>query len=748
MKRKITFFAALSAAMLILAGCGQTQTSTSGGSSSNIESQSDPVASSSHEEASGPGSSSPSSDSEDTVPPDSTDSDTSEPSIGGDIPAEAMGEDRGLSLMMMGGLYQDAIRSIYAILGNEAADVELTWASDNPAVIDIFTTFGGSMPEALLSAEGIGTATIYAYETGNPGNIHASYEITVAEGTPMSEEIYSQLMGGIKFTTDQSYYGYMADYEPIGQGGYEMVTIYEETRESADPLTGIEQTDQYMFTLTDKETRETKTLTRVRSGGDDVATEYITKDNVIGYELIRDDEGYTMDYDGTLYPNQFAAGYACSPESFVTTDGGKTYHFIDSSYGASYLIASLYNDEFAADDIYVSVENGVPTMLTMVVDPYNADEEAGIKYGQVVTSTISDIGTAVVPSPEPYAHEAYHDAIGTAIDNMAALQNYKASYTIAFSSTERSTYEITMTEDTIDQKYTAISGGVTTSAHSGVHATAEDFYYEYTVVGEEIIKGAEHRSYWHRPEDGIRRYPTFEFAPEIFEETETENVYAAHDGTMAFVHYLAYFPSNSGYWNVTSATITLDGNGHIAAASFAGDLLEDPFTCELTFSEFGTADAGLDFDTVDDSVPTSWDEDPNTYFVSNLRDWTIDGETLDKIIPYTYCPVGYSDGIGWLRDDLAICYFDTDYFETADGDYDEALANAFVEDFIANLEAAGFVETGGQEALNNNATQYTKDGISISIARYFADWSGVYLDYLRIMVRVDDASRLVDHGGY
>ena len=211
---------------------------------------------------------------------------------------------------------------------------------------------------------------------------------------------------------------------------------------------------------------------------------------------------------------------------------------------------------------------------------------------------------------------------------------------------------------------------------------------------------------------------------------------------------MAYFPANSGYWNVTSATITLDGNGHIASASFAGDLLEDPFTCEIAFSDFGTASTGLDFDAMDDTVPTSWAEDPNAYFVSNLQEWTIDGKTLDQIIPYTYCPVGYSDGVGWMRDDLAVCYFDTDYFETADGEYDEALANAFIEDFTANLVAAGFVETEGKEALNNNATQYTKDGISISITRYYADWSGTYLSYLRVMVRVDDATRLVDHSDY
>lgn len=240
MKRKITFLAALSAAALILAGCGETGTSTTGDASSSNDSQAPSTSVSTSEgetSASSDGDTHTSSSEEESLPPasnpddskpDTSEPDSSEPSVSTDIPAEAQGEDHGMSLMMMGGLNKNAIRSVYAIFDDKSADVELTWATDNAAVVEIYTTFGGSMPEALLSARGIGTATIYAYETGNPANIHASYEVTVAEGTAMSDDIYSQLMGGIKFTTDQSYYAYQADYQPIAQGGYDIVTVYEE----------------------------------------------------------------------------------------------------------------------------------------------------------------------------------------------------------------------------------------------------------------------------------------------------------------------------------------------------------------------------------------------------------------------------------------------------------------------------------------------------------------------------------------
>ena len=175
MKRKITFLAALSAAALILAGCGETGTSTTGDASSSNDSQApstsvstsegETSASSSDIEAGG---NHTSSSEEESLPPasnpDDSKPDTSEPSVSTDIPAEAQGEDHGMSLMMMGGLNKNAIRSVYAIFDDKSADVELTWATDNAAVVEIYTTFGGSMPEALLSARGIGTATIECIE--------------------------------------------------------------------------------------------------------------------------------------------------------------------------------------------------------------------------------------------------------------------------------------------------------------------------------------------------------------------------------------------------------------------------------------------------------------------------------------------------------------------------------------------------------------------------------------------------------
>ena len=56
-----------------------------------------------------------------------------------------------MSLMMMGGLNKNAIRSVYAIFDDKSADVELTWATDNATVVEIYTTFGGMIAGTLVA---------------------------------------------------------------------------------------------------------------------------------------------------------------------------------------------------------------------------------------------------------------------------------------------------------------------------------------------------------------------------------------------------------------------------------------------------------------------------------------------------------------------------------------------------------------------------------------------------------------------
>lgn len=86
-----------------------------------------------------------------------------------------------------------------------------------------------------------------------------------------------------------------------------------------------------------------------------------------------------------------------------------------------------------------------------------------------------------------------------------------------------------------------------------------------------------------------------------------------------------------------------------------------------------------------------------------MQELAIDGKTIDEIVPYVYCSVGYSTSIGWLRSDPTFIYFSTEDFTTADGSFDEEAGVAFYNSFIAALEEVGYSKTEKTEAENNNA---------------------------------------------
>lgn len=652
---------------------------------------------------------------------------------------------------MMGDLIEGGLRSIYATFGEGVTPGKIIWESSAPEIVSIYQTWDGDMPEAYLSAEAYGKATITASLEANP-NIKGTYEVEVKEGTVMSKELYNKIAGGVKFTTLQNYIIYDEAYQPHIDTHFDIETIYEENKETKDPLDGFEYTDQYQITLT--EDGGTPKMARyVSSNGGDLATEYINKDNEVDYRLIRNEDGYSIDWRNTLYPNQFAIPYVSSNEMFKTYDGGHTYHYTGSYYTSSYLIASLYNDSFSADDIYITVENDVPTTLTMVVDPYNSDVEDGNpetteiteKYGQTVVSVISDIGTAEVPSPTPYEHESYHDTIKAAIDTMGALKNYKASYTVSYSGGDKATYSFIFTEDTIDQIVTTSSS----STHTGIHKVSDEEYFEYGVSPDgTITKGSTHQAYWET--ENIKRYPTFDFAAEIFADKTADGLYVARGETASFFNYMAYFPTASSYWSLETASIKLDDSNHIVSGSAHGTYFDENVSIEISFSEFGTASTGLDFSGLDVVLPNSWDSDPQASGLYNsMQEWAIDGKTIDDIVPYVYCSVGYSTSIGWLRSDPTFIYFSTEDFTKADGSFDEEAGVAFYNSFIAALEKAGYSKTEKTETENNNAFVYENaDGIGISIAREM-NWSGtVELDSYQIVIRVNDEARLTQTDAY
>ena len=661
---------------------------------------------------------------------------------GGDVASSttpAVDVEEDIELFMMGGLYLNNMRSIYAKLP-EGVRGEVEWTSSNPASVTATTVTSTALPECLLYAKGVGEATIKAEIKDEDGNVlhSGSYDIAVQEGEQMPKELFSKLTGSMRITSTQRLLNYDADYEPSVEEEYELVTTYQETVESPDFWNGEEITDRYSLKETVKSTGEVNEYTYVRSPGDSVAKEKIGKDNTVTYSVVEDDEGYALDWDNSLYINMWGDSDTIDETYFRTFDGGKTYHCLSASLQQSYLCASMFLTDLTPDDLYLEVADDGALTLHIDVDPYNRDAEATEKYGQTIVGVIDEIGTAVVPAPEPYAHEAYHDGIKAAIDNMAGLKNYRVDYTVHYQDSGDYEYTYIFTDDTIDRTTTKPDG---TIVRDGAHKEDDTHYYEYTVSNGEVLIGDEHTSYWDSPENNVNRYPTFDFAAEIFAPEGEDGYYASRGGTGEFFRYLTYLPDATSYFSLGDGSIKLDGANHIVAAKIEGTYFDEDVSIEMAFSEFGTADPELDFAAVDRSEPTSWEEDPSG-IIDDMHRFFIDGETIDNFVPYTYCSVGYDGYVYHRNSDPTIAYFDTDEFETVDGDSDDAALQAFMADFQANLLAAGYALTSRVEEENDGGLVYEKDGVSISIGRP-ENYAGTgYLDYCRIVIRVDDAARL------
>ena len=662
---------------------------------------------------------------------------------GGDVASSttpAVDEEEDIELFMMGGLYLNNMRSIYAKLP-EGVTGEVEWTSTNPASVTVGTVTSTALPECLLYAKGVGEATIKAEIKDEDGNVlhSGSYDIAIEEGEQMPKELFSKLTGSMRITSTQKLLNYDADYEPTVEEEYELVTTYQETVESPDFWNGEEITDRYSLKETVKSTGEANEYTYVRSPGDSVAKEKIGKDNTVTYSVVEDDEGYALDWDNSLYINMWGDSDTIDETYFRTFDGGKTYHCLSASLQQSYLCASMFLTDLTPDDLYLEVADDGAMTLHIDVDPYNRDAEATEKYGQTIVGVIDEIGTAVVPAPEPYAHEAYHDGIKAAIDNMAGLKNYRVDYTVHYQDSGDYEYTYIFTDDTIDRTTTKPDG---TIVRDGAHKEDDTHYYEYTVSNGEVVIGKEHTSYWDSPENNVNRYPTFDFAAEIFAPEGEDGYYASRGGTGEFFRYLTYLPDASAYFTFDDGSIKLDDANHIVAAKVEAAYFDEAVSIEMAFSEFGTADPGLQFEGVDKVLPTSWEEDPSRIF-EDMQEFLIDGKTIDQIVPYTYCPVGYDMSVFHRWSDPTIVFFDTNSFQTADGEDDVAGIEAFIASFQAGLLAAGYELTDKTDVETYGAPVYEKDGIDISICRAM-NWSGeIPMDNCTVVVRVDDASRLV-----
>lgn len=650
-----------------------------------------------------------------------------------------------IELMMMGDLYINNMRSIYALVDESLKGQELVWTSSDTNVISL-TGVDASLPEAYLSARNYGTATITCSLANDP-SIYVTKVVEVKEGEVMPVDLYKKVTGSVKFTSNQEMLSFDANYNSSVEESYTVTTIFEENKPTPDRLTEIEISDAYELVAKNNKTQEEEVYRYVRSSNDKVATEIITKDNTIGYDVVLNEDDQVLSWDGSFYVNMFNYPYGVTNEDFISVDGGKTYHFIGGYLNASYICASLFLMDMAPDDMYFTISDDNMS-FSIDIDPYNSEADAQVKYGQKIVSAISEVGTAKIQHLQVFEHEAYHDAIDEAITKMAGLKNYKVGYNVDFDGTDDDRYyEFIYTEDTIDQKImTSDKKGVI--SHTGIHKAADDQYYEYIVNNDGTISIEEiHNSYWET--DKIKRYPTFDFASEIFADKDSNNRYISRCSGSNYIRYMAYLPGTFDYVELEdNGYITLDDNGYIASAFANGTFYDEDVSISMEFSEFNLADLELDFSNAGQTIPTSWEEDNPSLF-EELTNWTVGDIPLVEQLPYLYSSAGYDNYCGWLRGDDGMTpkcvYFSTGDFETADGEDDVEAINKFIADYKALLLENDFSLTDMIDPDNDDAAFYTNGTLNVSIAREM-NWSGeIGLGSVKLNITACDGNEIVDN---
>ncbi|MDY3047715.1 MAG: hypothetical protein SOR23_05730 [Candidatus Enterosoma sp.] len=620
--------------------------------------------------------------------------------------------DDRLEVHMFGSLYKDAVRSIYVNQIGVTGDIE--WTSSDESIVAIGTSpLNGVMPEVNLLANNYGRAVITAALKDDP-SIYSEYEVIVSDNfLEMTDDLFSSVSSSLKMESVETYYTYDELYNRTESGKSTSTTIFEENDDQSNGGMNDNLTDAYQFS--GKESNG-KTFERkyVRDGRY-LASEYLDFQNNVRKQRLSNTDGETMLWQAAPYFNYLGSASYVKNSDFVSFDDGKTYHFIGGYETAEQICLNFYQTDISPDDMYFTVEDDAITSFHVVVDPYKGDSntEDGIyeKYGMEITSTLSQLNTATIEHLEKYKHESYQDPISGAIKAMASSKNYKASVTRKTfgSASENVTY--TYTEDTID---IVSSVGNEILTHSGIHKVDDNNYYEYEhndKTGVTTIT-KKHAAIFDGVDSSgkkVNRYPTFDFAAEIFDKTADASIFISRGDNAQFISYCSYLPQT---WTLLHAylgegTIKLDGSGHLSQASATMSDGEKEYALTIDYSSFATAKVAIDFaKATEPAHPTTFEEAyPN--LAKEMKAWNI-----YDAVPFLYYEPGYSDSVGMERDSDGNP--NCAYLRTLMVDDDKAdVATKFIADYKQLLLDNGYTLTSEKDQKGYDL--YQKGDYKISV---------------------------------
>ncbi len=619
--------------------------------------------------------------------------------------------DSRLSLFRQGDLYKDAIRAIY--LKRDGVSGEIEWSSSNEDIVAIGSNpINGTRPEVNLIAQDYGTAVITAKLKSDP-TVYSQYEVVVSDNfTPRNDERFALVSSARKRTTTETYYSYDVNYTKSENGKSTGVTIFEENEEQSS---GNNLTDAYQINVTES---DGKTFEKkyVRDGRY-LASEYLDFQNNVRKKILTNtDEDQTQRYwETSPYFNYLGYSSAVTKEDFVSFDNGSTYHFVGGYEAAAQICLNFYQEDRTPDDRYFTVENGTIASFHVVIDPYkgntNDSENIQVKYGREINSVLSELGTAKIDHLTKYPHESYQDPITQALNTRKASKNYVSSVTrkTSGSADEKTVY--TYTEDTIDIVY---SVGNQVLTHTGVHKVDDNNYYEYehddSTNTTTITK--KHNSVFDGTDSSgkkVNRYPTFDFAPEIFDKTSDANTFTSRGNTAQFISYCSYIPAT---WTllhsyVGDGTIVLDENNHLSKASAKRTDGTTDYDLSIDYSSFGTAVVSIDFTkATEPTLPTSFEE-AYPSLAKERKAWNI-----YDAVPFLYYEPGYSTAVEWERADGTnpeCAYIRTNRLD----DSQAAVCTKFISDYKQLLLDTGYTLSGSKD--KHGYDLYVKGDYKISI---------------------------------
>lgn len=601
-------------------------------------------------------------------------------------------DDASISLISFGDVYYQGFRSVFAKVEG-LTDYNLIWSSSNEDVIKV-TAREGSKREAFLSAVGYGSADVIVSVEGR-SDLTVSKTFTISKGEAMPESLYSKIDGGVKVSFTDKLYDFDEDFNKTLSYEYKGTTIFEEynpSNTSASNLTDAYQIDVYDLTNPGDDDFHAK---YVVTTGTKVGYEYISDKNTVETDRYLNEDDEEINWEYSYYVNllnEQDPDYGWfGRENFRTFDNGKTYHYVGGYLGSSYLMANYLLLDISLDDMYFKIGEDNSISLVGLIDPYNSEDAISEeRYGRELYFTYSEFDIATIEHLTPYEHKDYHDRIDQATLEMSQAKNYVAEITYEYESDPNYNFKkvFTFTEDTIDEVTLDMNGNVT--AHSGIHASDENTYIEYSYNDDtKALSITEtHNQAW----DAVNRYPTFEFASEIFTTTSTDqNVFVTIDDCATFIQYCCYLSTAAKYATyIYPGTITLSSDNHLlgfyAQAQEYGE--STPLTITGTFKEVGTASVDIDFES-DIVIPTSWEEDMTA---DRIYDTLVLNGILDRV-PYLYSSVGYADP-GWTRTNDPVDFYITTKEFNSEEDRD-----SFINSYISLMTSTyGYVDSGSTMA--------------------------------------------------